>query len=142
MSATQEILDELRPKLCPHDGLTMCTSLQILECFLPLQLSPEHHSIGYQLWFDEFMTMWKVCHNGPQWENNMMCLIARLAAFNIGYIDWEAYIPFMFTRFIRCLNLPVTYKQTPNNLNHKIEMSSITMWIVATLVRYYMYNCG
>ncbi|KYQ53699.1 Proteasome activator complex subunit 4 [Trachymyrmex zeteki] len=133
LSATQEILDELRPKLCPHDGLTMCTSLQILECFLPLQLSPEHHSIGYQLWFDEFMTMWKVCHNGPQWENNMMCLIARLAAFNIGYIDWESYIPFMFTRFIRCLNLPVTYKQTPNNLNHKIEMSSITMWIVATL---------
>ncbi|XP_011068182.1 PREDICTED: proteasome activator complex subunit 4B-like [Acromyrmex echinatior] len=133
LSATQEILDELRPKLCPHDGLTMCTTLQILECFLPLQLSPEHHSIGYQLWFDEFMTMWKVCHNGPQWENNMMCLIARLAAFNIGYIDWEAYIPFMFTRFIRCLNLPVTYKQTPNNLNHKIEMSSITMWIVATL---------
>ncbi|KYM97994.1 Proteasome activator complex subunit 4 [Cyphomyrmex costatus] len=133
LSATQEILDELRPKLCPHDGLTMSRSLQILECFLPLQLSPEHHSIGYQLWFDEFMTMWKVCHNGPQWENNMMYLIATLAASNIGYIDWELYIPFMFTRFIRCLNLPVTYKQTPNNLNHKIEMTSISTWIVATL---------
>jgi len=135
LNATQEILDELRPKLCPHDGLTMCTSLRILEYFLPVQLSPEHHPMGYQLWFDEFMTMWKVCHNGPQWENNMMCLIARLAAFNIGYIDWEPHIPFMFTRFIRCLNLPVTYKQTPNNLNHKIEMPSITTWIVATLVR-------
>ncbi|KAL0124071.1 hypothetical protein PUN28_006100 [Cardiocondyla obscurior] len=133
LNATQEILDELRPKLCPHDGITMCTSLQILECFLPLQLSPEHHSKGYQLWFDEFMTMWKVCHNGPQWENNIMCLIARLATLNIGYIDWEPHIPFMFTRFIRCLNLPVTYKQMANNLNHKIEMSSISMWIVATL---------
>ncbi|XP_024887172.1 proteasome activator complex subunit 4B-like [Temnothorax curvispinosus] len=133
LNATQEILDELRPKLCPHDGVTMCTSLQILECFLPLQLSPEHHPRGYRLWFDEFMTMWKVCHNGPQWENDMMCLIARLAAFNIGYIDWEPHVPFMFTRFIRCLNLPVTYKQTPNTLNHKMEMSSISMWIVATL---------
>jgi len=65
----------------------------------------------------------------------MMCLIARLAAFNIGYIDWESHVPFMFTRFIRCLNLPVTYKKMPSNLHHKIEMSSLTMWIVATLVR-------
>lgn len=133
LNATQEILDELRPKLCPHHGFTMSTSLQILECFLPLQLSPEHHSIGYQLWFDEFMTMWKVCHNGTQWEYYMMCLIARLAAYNIGYIDWEPHIPFMFTRFIRFLNLPVTYKQMQNVSNHKIEMTSITMWIVATL---------
>ncbi|XP_039314530.1 proteasome activator complex subunit 4 isoform X2 [Solenopsis invicta] len=133
LNATQEILDELRPKLCPHDGLTMCTSLQILECFLPVQLSPEHHSIGHWLWFDEFMTIWKVCHNGPQWENYMMRLMARLAIFNIGYINWESHVPFMFTIFIRCLNLPVTYKQTPNNLNHKIEMSSIAIWIVANL---------
>ncbi|XP_012536547.2 proteasome activator complex subunit 4B isoform X1 [Monomorium pharaonis] len=133
LNATQEILDELRPKLCPLDELTMCTSLQILKCFLPLQLPPEHYPIGHCLWFDEFMTMWKVCHNSPQWENDMMCLMAKLAIFNIGYIDWEPHVPFMFTIFIRCLNLPVTYKQTMNNLNHKVEMSSIAMWVVATL---------
>lgn len=135
LNATQEILDELRPMLCPLDVLTMCTSLQILECFLPLQLPPEHHSIGHQLWFDEFMTMWKVCHNGPQWENDMMWLMARLANYNIGYIDWEPHLPLMFTRFIRCLNLPVTYKQTQSSKNHKIDVAPITMWIVAVLVR-------
>ncbi|RLU16905.1 hypothetical protein DMN91_010974 [Ooceraea biroi] len=135
LNATQEILDELRPTFCPLDGLTMCTSLQTLECFLPLQLPPEHHSIGHQLWFDEFMTMWKVCHNGPQWENDMMWLMARLANYNIGYIDWEPHLPLMFTRFIRCLNLPVTYKQTQNNKNHKIDSVPIAIWIVAVLVR-------
>ncbi|KAL6256285.1 hypothetical protein P5V15_012401 [Pogonomyrmex californicus] len=133
LSATQEILDELRPKLCPLNGATMCTTIQILEWFLPLQLPPEHHSMGYQLWFDEFMTMWKVCRNGPQWENDMMTLMAMLAVYNIGYIDWEPHFPLMYTTFLRCLNLPVTYKKIPNNLNHKIEMVSIAKWIIATL---------
>ncbi|KAM0724588.1 Proteasome activator complex subunit 4B [Formica fusca] len=133
LNATQEILDELRPTFCPFDSTTMCTSLQTLECLLPLQLLPEHHSIGHQLWFDEFMTMWKVCHNAPQWENNMMWLMARLATHNIGYIDWEPHFPLMFTRFIRCLNLPVTYKQTQNSKNHKLEIAPIAIWIVAVL---------
>lgn len=113
----------------------MCIGLQTLECFLPLQLPPKHHSIGHQLWFDEFMTMWKVCHNAPQWENDMMWIMARLATFNIGYIDWELHFPLMFTRFIRCLNLPVTYKQKPTGRLHKIEVTPISMWIVAVLVR-------
>ncbi|XP_032665023.1 proteasome activator complex subunit 4-like isoform X2 [Odontomachus brunneus] len=111
----------------------MCIGLQTLECFLPLQLPPKHHSIGHQLWFDEFMTMWKVCHNAPQWENDMMWIMARLASFNIGYIDWEPHFPLMFTRFIRCLNLPVTYKQKPTGRLHKMEVTPISMWIIAVL---------
>lgn len=136
LNATQEILDELRPTFYPLDNKTMCVSLKTLECFLPLQLPPEHHSIGHQLWFEEFMTLWKVCHNGPLWENNMMWLMARLAHNNIGYIDWEPHIPLMFTRFIRCLHLPVTYKQTQNNKFHKLDIASIATWIVAVLVRW------
>lgn len=135
LSATQEILDELRPTLCPFDVPTMSIGLQTLEWFLPLQLFPEHHSIGHQLWFDEFMTMWKVCHNSPQWENDMMWLMAGLATYNIGYIDWEPHLPLMFTRFIRCLNLPVLYKQTQHIKHHKIEVAPIAMWIVAVLVK-------
>ncbi|EFN87710.1 proteasome activator complex subunit 4B [Harpegnathos saltator] len=133
LSTTQEILDELRPTFCPFDRMTMCASLLTLECFLPFQLPPKYHSIGHQLWLDEFMTMWKVCHNAPQWENDMMWIMARLAVCNIGYINWEQYFPLMFTRFVRCLNLPVTYKQMHNSRNHKIEVPPIAMWIVAVL---------
>lgn len=135
MSATQEILDELRPTLYPLDGMTMSVSFQTLECFLPLQLPPKYHSIGHQLWFDEFMTTWKVCHNAPQWENDIMWLMARLAIYNVGYIDWEPYFPLMFTRFIRCLNLPVAYKKVQHIKNNKIEVAPITIWITAVLVR-------
>ncbi|XP_012226473.1 proteasome activator complex subunit 4B-like [Linepithema humile] len=134
LNATQEILDELRPLLCPFDESAACESTLLLECFLPLQLPPKHHSMGYQLWFDEFMTMWKVCHNAPQWEDSIMWLMAKLATHNIGYIDWEPHFPLMFTRFIRCLNLPVTYKQMSNhNKIHKLKVMPMAMWIVAIL---------
>lgn len=112
----------------------MTKSLEALEWFLPLQLPPEHHSIGYELWFDEFMTLWEVCYNAPEWENEMMCLIAELAFHNIGYIDWEPYIPLMFTRFVRYLKLPVTYSQTQSSKDHKINMSFIAIWTTSVLV--------
>lgn len=79
--------------------------------------------------------MWKVCHNAPQWENDMMWLMARLATYNIGYIDWEPHFPLMFTRFVRCLNLPVSYKQMQHSKTHKIEVAPIALWIVAVLVK-------
>ncbi|XP_015588278.1 proteasome activator complex subunit 4B [Cephus cinctus] len=131
LSATQEILDELRPMLCPFNGNTISTTVEALEWFLPLHVPS--NSIGYELWFNEFMNFWEVCHNAPQWENEMMWLISRLALYNIGYIDWEPHIPLMFTRFIRCLNLPVSYKQTQSSKHHKIEMPPIAIWIVSTL---------
>ena len=133
LSATQEILDELRPNLCPLDDAMMTKSLEALEWFLPVQLPPEHRSIGYELWFNEFMTLWEVCYNAPEWENEMMCLIAQLAFHNIGYIDWEPYIPLMFTRFVRYLKLPVTYSQTQSSKDHKINMSFIAIWTTSVL---------
>ncbi|XP_012258033.2 proteasome activator complex subunit 4B-like [Athalia rosae] len=133
ITATQEILDELRPGLCPLDHATMSSTLETLEWFLPLTLSPEHHSLGHQLWFDEFMSLWEVCHNAPKWEDEMMWLMSRLASHNIGYINWEPHIPLMFTRFLRCLSLPVTYKHMQSSKHHKIDTSSIALWIVSVL---------
>ncbi|XP_043684421.1 proteasome activator complex subunit 4B-like isoform X1 [Vespula pensylvanica] len=133
LNATQEILDELRPMICPFDVVTMSNTFKTLEYFLPVHLSPEYHSFGHELWFNEFMTLWEVCHNGPQWENEIMWLMAKLAFANIGYINWEPYIPLMFTRFVRCLNLPVSYKQTQSIKSHKIEMLPIAIWIVSVL---------
>lgn len=134
VTATKEILDELRPCLCPFDTSTMTSTIETLEWFLPVNLPPKHHAMGHKLWFDELMSFWEVCHNAPNWEDEMMWLMARLASNNIGYVDWEPHIPLMFTRFIRCLSLPVTYKHMQSSKHHKIDTSSIAMWIVSVLV--------
>ncbi|CAK9822685.1 Proteasome activator complex subunit 4 [Anthophora retusa] len=133
LSATQEILDELRPSLCPFTLSTMCKSMQLLRWFLPVQIPPEHHSIGYQLWFEEFMDLWEVYHNAPKWECSMMELMAELANYNIGYINWEPYIPLMFTRFMRCLKLPISYNKTERGKHYEIDAPSVGVWIVAVL---------
>lgn len=113
----------------------MSDSMQLLRWFLPVQLPPKYHSIGYQLWFEEFMKLWEICYNAPAWENKMMDLMAAVANYNIGYINWEPYIPLMFTRFIRCLKLPVSYNKIQRN--HEIDANCITIWIVAVLVKFY-----
>lgn len=68
MEATQEMLNIWRPKLCPFDSATMLNTFDMMECFLPVALPPELNFRGYKLWFKEFMTLWDVCHNAPNWE--------------------------------------------------------------------------
>lgn len=63
----------------------------------------------------------------------MLWLMARVAMYNIGYIDWEPYIPIMFTRFLRSLDLPVSYKQKQSLKHHKLETTPIAVWIVSTI---------
>ncbi|KAK0164442.1 hypothetical protein PV328_003071 [Microctonus aethiopoides] len=133
VTATQEILDELRPKLYPLDASTMDLAIITLEYFLPIKLAPENHVHGFKLWFDELMTIWNTYHNGAQWEEDLMFLMAKLAQHNIGYIDWEPYIPLMFTRFVRSLNLPVVYSKTKCSRQQRIDMQSAAVWIVSIL---------
>ncbi|XP_046402715.1 proteasome activator complex subunit 4A-like [Ischnura elegans] len=130
--ATQEMLDEWRPLLCPYDS-RLCHTMTYLEWFLPVTLPPSKAHLGYKLWFEEMMMFWEVCHNGTQWEGDIMWIMARLASSNIGYIDWEPYIPLMFSRFMHSLSLPVFYKQTPSTKHHKLDMSAICLWIVSVL---------
>ncbi|KAK3731823.1 hypothetical protein QZH41_020179, partial [Actinostola sp. cb2023] len=48
------------------------------------------------LWFDEMMGIWKAFQNpGRMWEEDCLKLLARLARDNIGYIDWNPYIPML-----------------------------------------------
>lgn len=63
-----------------------------------------------------------------------MWLMARLAHYNIGFIDWEPYIPFMFTRFLRSFHLPVTYKHVQQSRTYKIDTSAMALWIVSVMV--------
>ncbi|XP_043271653.1 proteasome activator complex subunit 4B-like [Venturia canescens] len=133
VTATQEILDEFRPRICPLDLKSMAKTIEMLQWFLPVSLFPKDHHLGYKLWFDELMSLWKACHNAPTWEDNMMWLVARLASHNIGYIDWEPHIPMMYTRFVRCLNLPVYYKQIHGGKVHKFKTRPMAIWIVSSL---------
>lgn len=55
----------------------------------------------------------------------MMNLIAVTACQNVGHIDWEPYIPMIFTRIMRSLDLPVCYKNTKSARNQSLWSSSI-----------------
>lgn len=69
MSATQEILEQFKPKLCPHSIADTTNGMQYLELFLPVIMKPENAQFGYQLWFQEFMQFWEEFQNASTWEN-------------------------------------------------------------------------
>lgn len=58
--ATQEILDEIFPKLFPLDTGKICGAFDLLSIFLnPLQ--------GHELWLTNFVNLWNTYHN-PSWN--------------------------------------------------------------------------
>ncbi|XP_005100512.1 proteasome activator complex subunit 4B [Aplysia californica] len=131
--ATQEMLDEWRPLLCPFDMLVI-GGLQCLEMFLPTCLPPELHHKGFKLWFEEFMDLWKSFHSMPSWEGSLVNLFSRLAHDNVGYIDWKPHVPMVFTRLLRSFCLPVGTKQmTPNRHHNAYETASVSTLIVGMM---------
>lgn len=59
-NSTQEILDEIYPKLYPLDTGKICGAFDLLSIFLnPMQ--------GYELWLDDFINLWNTYHN-PSWN--------------------------------------------------------------------------
>ncbi len=109
IEATEEMLAEWRPLLCPFD-MTMPMGVSLFAAFLPTKIYPKNHKLGYLLWFDEFMGLWKMCHNKPSWEFDFLLLFSRLADNNIGYINWEPYMPLMFSKILNNFGLPVGYR--------------------------------
>ncbi|KFM69249.1 Proteasome activator complex subunit 4, partial [Stegodyphus mimosarum] len=131
LESTQEILDEFRPFMCPFDS-EMAKAMNYFELFLCTTLPPSEHHRGFKLWFDEFMEIWQNWHSVPTWENMktdqdtqliddelefssevlrlsqraILWLFSRVAKDNIGYINWDPYIPTIFTRLLRSFNLP------------------------------------
>lgn len=105
LEATQEMLDEWRPLLCPYDG-SIQKAVTFMNLFLPTTLPPEHHDKGFKLWFDEVMQLWlngKV--NSITYESKFTLLLSRLSSDCLGFIDWEPYIPKLFNHFKTSLNL-------------------------------------
>ncbi|KAL7856906.1 hypothetical protein SRHO_G00158050 [Serrasalmus rhombeus] len=133
-SATQEMLDEWRPLLCPFD-VTMQKAISYFELFLPTIMPPEQHHKGFKLWFDELMGLWVSVQNLPSWEGNLVNLFARLANDNIGYVNWDLYIPKIFTRILRSFNLPVGTSQmvVPRYLTNSYDIGHVVLWISSML---------
>ncbi|XP_026508317.1 proteasome activator complex subunit 4 [Terrapene carolina triunguis] len=133
-NASMEMLDEWRPLMCPFD-VTMQKAITYFELFLPTSLPPELHHKGFKLWFDEFIGLWFSVQNLPQWEGHLVNLFARLATDNIGYIDWDPYVPKIFTRILRSLNLPVGSGQVlvPRFLTNAYDIGHAVMWITAMM---------
>lgn len=56
---------------------------------------------------------------------DIMNLLAITASQNVGHIDWEPYIPMIFTRLLRSLDLPVCYKSMKSARNQTLWSSSV-----------------
>uniref|UniRef100_UPI00358F6C57 proteasome activator complex subunit 4 isoform X3 n=1 Tax=Myxine glutinosa TaxID=7769 RepID=UPI00358F6C57 len=134
LDSTAEMLEEWRPLLCPFD-VTMQKAIIYFEMFLPTSLLPEHHNKGFKLWFDELIGIWDTVHNMPAWEGTLVNLFSRLAFENIGYVDWDPYIPKIFTRILRNLNLPIgTYHlQINRNVLLAYDIPQVVTWITSML---------
>ena len=84
-TATQEILDEFRPSLCPFDS-AFSDAMCFFDLLLPVHLPPELHEQGFKyevsirmktlmekcsvfrLWLPEFLNIWESVTNNPDWE--------------------------------------------------------------------------
>uniref|UniRef100_A0A3Q0QZT0 Proteasome activator Blm10 middle HEAT repeats region domain-containing protein n=1 Tax=Amphilophus citrinellus TaxID=61819 RepID=A0A3Q0QZT0_AMPCI len=125
-SSTKEMLDEWRPLLCVFD-VVMQKAISNMELFLPTIMPPEEHSqvlsSKYSLSEPELTQL------------HLVNLFARLANDNIGYVDWTPYIPTIFTRILRSLNLPVGVSQmvSPRYLTNSYDIGYLVLWVTALL---------
>uniref|UniRef100_A0A182JT99 Proteasome activator complex subunit 4 C-terminal domain-containing protein n=1 Tax=Anopheles christyi TaxID=43041 RepID=A0A182JT99_9DIPT len=124
-SATQEILDELMPRIQPLDNGSGCEVVTILNIFL-------NYEQGYELWFDKLMSIWNAYHN-PPWTGDLMTMFAVVGLKNIGHIDWEPHIPIMFARITRAINFPVNYRNAKGGRANGLQPDAVATWIVSAL---------
>ena len=131
--ATQDMLDEWRPLICPFD-VVVSKALKLLDMFLPtLVYNDAERNASWKIWMDEFLTIWKSIQNGPSWEKHFVTLFARLAHNNIGHIDWNDSVGTLFTRLLRALSLPVGKLQQTAALATQLPIDSCCLWIISMI---------
>ncbi|CAF0754546.1 unnamed protein product [Rotaria sp. Silwood1] len=130
-ASTQEILDEFRPWLCPFDS-AFSDAMCYLDLFLPVHLPPDLHDQGFKLWLPEFLGIWESVCSNPEWEQNMINIFSFVAWCNIGYVEWEPWLPKIFTRILKNFSLPVANVQVSSQTqNYSISITAT--WIVAMM---------
>ena len=107
-SATQEILAEARKWLAP-ESLVYHSGIRVLYLFLPTQFCADVDCEKiFNLWFPEIMNIWQENLNlETEIEIDIIFLIRRLSQYNIGRIDWEPFLPKIYTRVLKYFALPL-----------------------------------
>ncbi|CAF4391229.1 unnamed protein product, partial [Adineta steineri] len=59
-------------------------------------------------------------------------LFSSVAWNNIGYIDWEPWLPKIFTRILRGFSVPIGKMQMPS-LQDNYSVPDLTKWIVSMM---------
>jgi len=83
-NATEEMLKLWRPMLYPMDR-SMGQALKYAQLFLPTNAELPAAQ-GYELWFDEFMQLWRSFGNMPPWEMDLFKVRNHLLAFLFHFI--------------------------------------------------------
>ncbi|BFG33636.1 hypothetical protein CerSpe_199100 [Prunus speciosa] len=75
-----------------------------VRLFLPTNLdNQEFFSHG---WIKEFLHLWDSIPNCQFWNSQWAAVIARVVK-NYNFIDWECYLPTLFTRYLNMFEVPV-----------------------------------
>lgn len=136
INATQEMLEEWRPMLCPF-SVSIQRAVTYLNLFLPTTLAPDDHGKGFKLWFDEVMQFWL---NGKislgNYESKFTLLLSRLSSDCLGYIDWEPYIPRIFNHFKTSLNLNGAMSRPQlRRQNDSFDVGPCVQWMIYMINR-------
>ncbi|CAK5017318.1 unnamed protein product [Meloidogyne enterolobii] len=122
-SATQEILDEVRPYFCPWDDSSM-RGLKILSIFLPTCLTKEENDqFGAKLWIDELLYF--LTSPGTLERLNILLLFARLTKDSPGYFDFSPYFNELFTFLLSSLKIEIGVDRIVAANNGSNEFSAL-----------------
>ncbi|KAL7079669.1 hypothetical protein ACQ4LE_001115 [Meloidogyne hapla] len=122
-SATQEILDEVRPYFCPWDDSSL-RGFKILSIFLPTCLSDaENDQFGAKLWIDELLFWLK--SPGTLERQNILNTFARLAKDSPGYFDFSPYFNDLFTFLLSSLKIEIGVDRIVASNNGSNEFSAL-----------------
>ncbi|KAG2394162.1 hypothetical protein C9374_003926 [Naegleria lovaniensis] len=137
--STYEMLKFFRPMLCINDhkifqaqaflSIMLPTKLEGPTSKDPLTFKKNH----YDQWVDEFFGIWDWIGLYPTWDLSFFTLFANLAQDQAGYVDWEPYTLFIFTKTMKCFDLPIgntpvasNYEEYPND-----ELNLLTPFDIA-----------
>lgn len=157
-AATEEILTELRPLLCPYDHVCSI-GMGFLSLFLPtnrthssdgteaMDTSSEQEmsnaTSGLPYWMDEVLAMWDMMPDNPYWDKNIFNLLKRVAYDNPNNSEsWRPYYSIIFTHILRSFDLPVgsdtssSYRRFPlNSCNLFVDFNHCKIYLMDDMAK-------
>ncbi|KAL3994456.1 hypothetical protein ACH3XW_21805 [Acanthocheilonema viteae] len=112
LSATKEILDEIRQFIDVWNDYAMAKFVRLFSAFVPLKMSNEEHDLyGAGLWYDEMWYFYNFVEMNSSWETRIQRIFSAISEYCPGYIDWSSKHTIIFSKLLRTLNLSVRYNR-------------------------------